>query len=81
MKVAAFLFYTLWLWGSGVFCVHKKTDIHWIENIQGLFNKVTFSHSLPAVYILYLVLCWGKEWFYRHIRASFPTTGTVQTQR
>lgn len=33
----------------------RKLDIHWIENIQRLFNKVVFSYSLPAVYILLLM--------------------------
>lgn len=33
----------------------SKPDIHWIKTIQGLFNIVLFSYSLPAVYILLLV--------------------------
>lgn len=50
MKVAVFLFYTLWLWGSEVFCA--QPDIHWIENIQTLFNIWVFSYFMPAVCIL-----------------------------
>lgn len=52
MKVAVFLFHALWLWGSGVF-VLSKADSRWMEDIQGLFNVVVFSYSLPTVHIIW----------------------------
>lgn len=57
----------------------SKPDIHWIENIQGPFNKVVCSHSLPAVYLAHNPLREGM--ILTSNKSFFSTTGTVFKHR
>lgn len=51
MKVAV-IYFTHFDCEAGRSFVLSQEDIHWIENIQTLFNIVICSYSMPANYVL-----------------------------
>lgn len=61
MKVAAFLFYTLWLWGSGVFCAHETRYSLDREYSDALTKRrsLVLCQQFSIKYTIY----WGEGWF------------------